>query len=298
MLLQRGQHLGDGHELVQRGVGVGGLVGHGLRVAPAAVGGDDQARTGVVDAVGQRLVREATKHRRVDQPQALGGLRPVQLRGDVGQVQRHALAGLHAQALQSDSALGGFQQQQLARDGPGLDRRAAAAVARQVPAVAFEVKRHLVAMPGQHVAVNLVEAGVGAPAFKPAPVRRLVAVEGALPGRKAGGQVGRDSGRAQRVPAGPARAVPGQPCAGRAHSGHEPVDLAPGDVAMERPRVGQRGGALLLPVGAAAQRVVLRQRHRDRRRLVCRLIHSRLSEGPPEQCAASHGRRRPAGQLR
>ena len=132
---QRSQTQRDGlahhrhrHVIVQRGVGVGGLERHDLRVAVATVCGDDHARTRVVNAVGQRLVAEAAEHRRVDHAQALGRLGPVELLGNVGQVQRNAVAGAHAQGLQCQRALGGFQQQPLARDGVGLHRRAAAVV--------------------------------------------------------------------------------------------------------------------------------------------------------------------------
>ena len=93
-LLDRPPHHRHRHVVVQCRIGVRGLERHDLRVAIAAVGGDDEARTGIVDAVAERLVRKAAEHGGVDHADALGSFGPVQLRRDVGQVQRDAVAGL------------------------------------------------------------------------------------------------------------------------------------------------------------------------------------------------------------
>ena len=264
-----GQALRDGlahgrhrHVVVERRVGVGGLERHDLRVAVAAVGRDDDARTGIVDAVGQRLVAEAAEHRRVDDAEPLGAFGPVNLSRNVGQVQRDAVTGLQAQRLQRQGALGGLQQQGLARDGVRIHRCAAAVVLRHVPAIALEQERRLRAEAGQHMAVDLVEAGVGQPALEPLPVRWLVVVEGALPGFESRTEVGTDRRAGARVPARPAAGalVEAEPRAGAACAGHEPMDLPLRDVAVKGPGVGQRGGALTFPVGAAANRIDLRCR--------------------------------------
>ena len=256
----------DRHVIVECGVGVGGLEGDDLCVAVAAVGGDHDARAGVVDAVRQGLVGEAAEHRGVDHAQPLGGLRPVELRRDVGQVQRDAVTGLQAQGLQGQCTFGGLEQQPLARDRIGLDRCAAAAVARHVPAVALEQEGRLAAVARQHMAVDLVEAGVRQAAFEPLPVRRVVGVEGALPGLEGFTQVEAQRGAGLRVPAGPALAciVEAQPGPVRTRGRQEPMDLALGDRAVEGAGVGDRGGALCLPVAARAQRVGLGLRQAGR----------------------------------
>ena len=288
--IQGGQTLGNGqahrghrHVVIQGRVGVGGLERHDLRIAVAAVRGDDNACAGVVDTVGQRLVTEASEHRRVDDAQPLGALCPVQLLRNIRQVECDAVASLQAETLQCDGAFGGFKQQGLARDDMCIHRRAAAAVLGHVPAVAFEQKGGLGAEAGQHMAVDFVEAGVGRAAFEPLPVRRVVGVEGALPWLVAGPKIGRDRGAAGSVPAGPAATgiVELQPGAGRAHAracgnaGDEPMDLPPCDVTVKRAGVAQGCGALAIPVGAASQGVHLGRRHRRAaRRGGCRVVHA------------------------
>ena len=267
----RGQPLCDGlahgrhrHIVVQRRVGVGGLERHDLRVAVAAVGRDDDARTGVVNAVGKRLVAEATEHRRVDDAEPLGAFGPVHLSRNVGQVQGDAVTGLQAQRLQCQRAFSGLQQQRFTRDGVRIDRCATAVVLRHVPAVALEQERRLGTEARQHMAVDLVEAGVRQPALEPLPVRRLVVVEGASPRFERRAEVGTDRCAGARAPARPAAGavIEVQPRTGRARAGDEPVDLPLRDGTVKGTRVGQCGGALALPVGTAAHRVDLRRRQR------------------------------------
>ena len=58
--VQRGRH---GEIVVERRVGVRFLEGNDLRVAIAAIGGDDDPRRGILDPIGERLVGEAAEHR-------------------------------------------------------------------------------------------------------------------------------------------------------------------------------------------------------------------------------------------
>ena len=180
----------DRHIIVQRRIGIGGLERHDLGVAIAAVCGDDDTGAGIVDAVRQCLIRKAAEHRRVDDADALGRFGPVQLGRHVGHVERDAVAGLEAELLQCDGTLGGFQQQLTARDGDAIDRRAAAIVGGEIPAVTLEDEGGFRAVAGEHVAIELVEGGVGAATFKPAEVGRVIGVEGARPGHEIVAQIG------------------------------------------------------------------------------------------------------------
>ncbi len=245
---------GDRRVVVERGVGVGGLEWEDLRVPVAAVGGDDDTRAGVVDAVAERLVAEPAEHRRVDDAEPLGGLRPIDLRRDRRHVERDAVAGFEPQPLQRHRALGGFEQQLLARYGIGVDRRAAAAVGRHVPAVALEDQRRLGAMAGEHVAVDLGEAGVGPAAGEPLEERRVAGVERGRPRYEIGAQVGDDRRGGDRVPARPAALGEAQPSPVRPDIAHEPRQLAC-RVGVERAGIGEDGGAHRLPVGARADRI-------------------------------------------
>ena len=137
-VLQHPQRDVDRHIIVQRRIGVSRLERHDLGIAIAAVCGDDDTGAGIVDAVRQCLVRKAAEHRRVDDANALGRFRPVKLGRNIGHVERDAVAGLETELLEGDGALGGFQQQLAARNGDAIDRRAAAVVGGEIPAVALE----------------------------------------------------------------------------------------------------------------------------------------------------------------
>jgi hypothetical protein len=142
------------------------------------------------------------------------------------------------------------------RHGEAINRRAAAAIGRHVPAVALENQRGFVAVPGQHMPVDLVEAAVGAPAGKPAPVRRIVAIESASPGGKISRQLGGNGCTADGVPARPAVIVAARnPCTMGSDIADEPVDRTIRDIAVERARIGQARIAHRLPIGAGAHRI-------------------------------------------
>ncbi len=256
---ERGRHR---HEIVERGVGIGVLERGDLRVAIGAVRSDDRPRAGIGNAVGQSFVREPAEHRRVDHAHALGGFGPVDLRHDARHVQGHAVARLQAQRLQRHRALGDLQQQLLAGHREAIERRALAPARRHVPAVAFEDQRGFIAVSGQHMAVQFREGGIGAPAHKPAPVRRGGTVETCVPGREGGRERRRYRCSRYRVPALPATVSPlRQPRAGWTDIGDEPVHVARGYRAVEATGISERGGAHRLPIGAGAHRVGQRFGH-------------------------------------
>ena len=269
---QRARHGFDGDLggdiAVERGIGVGLLEGDDLRVAVAAVGGDDHACTGVVDAVGERLVAEATEHRRVHDARALAGLGPVQLLGDVGHVDGDAIAGLEAEPTQRDRAARRLEQQLPARHAVGDHRTAAAAVERLVPTVALEEERGLGAVPGEHMPIQFIEAGVGQRTVEPTIERGFAVVEGAAPGGVVGGERRRHRGTGARVVAAPsARSrIEAQPGAVRTDGGLEPVDLAAGDVGVVGARVAGAGLTGLLPRRAGGEGVDDGRRGGDSRR--------------------------------
>ncbi len=87
-------------EIVQGRVRVSGLVGHDLGVSVAAVCGHHDPSARIVDPVRQGLGREAAEDRGVDQPEALGGLRVVELFGDIRQIEGDAVAALQAKTAE------------------------------------------------------------------------------------------------------------------------------------------------------------------------------------------------------
>ena len=92
--LERG---GQGHVVIQGGVGIGFLVGDHLGVTVAAVRRHDDPGAGIVNSVGQGLGGEAAEHRRVDNAQPFGRQGVVDLVEDVGQVEGDAVALAQAQ---------------------------------------------------------------------------------------------------------------------------------------------------------------------------------------------------------
>jgi len=104
-------------------------------------------------------------------------------------------------------------------------------------------------VPGEHVPVRFIEAGVGQRTVEPAVERRLAVVEGAAPRRVAGGERGGDRRAGARVVTVPTAGggVEGQPRAVGADGGLEPVDLAARDVGVVSARVAGAGIAGLLP---------------------------------------------------
>jgi hypothetical protein len=115
-LFQAGEGAAQGHVVVQGGIGVGFLVGHDLGIAVATVGRHDDLGPGIVDAIRQGLGRKAPKNRGVDDTEALGRLRVVDLFEDVGQVERHAIAALQAEGAQDLRPQHGLDEQPTVTD--------------------------------------------------------------------------------------------------------------------------------------------------------------------------------------
>ena len=142
------------------------LVGRRLQrehlAAPvAAVGGDQHLGLGVVDAVGERLRREAAEHDAVGGADAGAGQHRHRRLGDHRQVDVDPVAGLHAEALQGVGEALHLVEQLGVRDRPGVAR------------LALEVDGDLVAAPGGDVAVEAVVGDVELAADEPLGVRQL-----------------------------------------------------------------------------------------------------------------------------
>jgi hypothetical protein len=189
----------------------------------------------------------------------------VELLEDVRHVQRDAVAAAEAEAAEREGRLGHLDQQALARDDLGDHGAAAPAGLGLIPAVALEDEGRLVAVPGEDVPVDLVEARVGERAVEPAVERRVRVVEGAPPRRVVGGELQRDGRAARRIEARPSPApfVERDP---RAHRRLEPVRGPSRDRAVVAARIGGARGALRLPIRAAEQDVGVRLGRRDGRR--------------------------------
>ena len=93
-------HLLDPADLGDGTVDVG-LERDGTAAAVAAVGGDDEAALGVLQAVGDRLAGEPAEDDRVGRADAGAGQHGHGRLGHVGQVDRHAVAPPHAQCLEA-----------------------------------------------------------------------------------------------------------------------------------------------------------------------------------------------------
>ena len=238
-----------GHVAVECGIRIRLLEGDDLRIAIATIGGDDDSRAGVVDAVRQSLVAEAAEHGRVDDADALAGFGPVHLLGNIRHVDRDAIAGLEPELTQRERAARNLEQQLLARDAVRDDRAAATAVRRLIPAITFEPQRGFAAASRQHMAVHFVEAGVGQCATEPAIERRLAAIQSRAPGGVVRGERRCDRFAAARVEALPARlfGVPGQPGAVDAERRLEPVQLAARDVAVIGAWIFETGAPRFIP---------------------------------------------------
>ena len=256
--IHRGAHA---DEIVERRVGIARLERHHLGVAIAAIGGDDDARARIGDAIGQGLVAEPAEHRRVDDPCALGAFGPVDLRRDGRHVERDAVARLQAQTGQRQRAFRRLQHQLLARHGIAVDRSAAPVVAGHVPAVALEDQRGFRAVPGEHVSVDLVEAAIGERALEPTPVGRVVGIEPALPRVIVGRQVETQRRARGRVPAGPCTGIAVEIAPGL-EVGQIPADRRSRLVAMKAARIGDARVAHGGPAGRIGQRVGARRNGR------------------------------------
>ena len=140
----------DGWRSAQRRVG-GGLEVDGLAAPPAAVGGDEQPRLGVVDAARQRLGGEAAEDDRVRRADAGAGEHGDGQLRDHGHVDGDAVAGADAQLLE--------------RVGGLLDLAVQVGVGERprVAGLADPVVGDLVAEAGVDVAVEAVVATLSLP---------------------------------------------------------------------------------------------------------------------------------------
>jgi hypothetical protein len=199
--LQHRQRRRDRHVVIECRVGVDLLEGDDLGIAETAIGGDDDAGAGIMDAVGQGFIGEAAEDRRVDDPRPLRRLSIIKLLRNVGHVQGDTVAAPQAQIFQNDAGAGDFEQQPPAADDLFHHRPAAPAIDGLVPPVALEDEGRFFAPAGQHVAVDFIEPRIGKPAVEPAVERCLVGIEGAGPGFKIRRQVRPHRRRAGRIPA-------------------------------------------------------------------------------------------------
>ncbi len=153
-------HVLDRRRALERHVGHL-LERHHLAAAPAAVGGDEQRGLRVVDAVAQRLGAEAAEHHRVHRADARARQHGDRQLGHERQVERHAVALLHAQRLEDVGELADLPVEVEVGERPAVAR------------LAFPDDRGLVAPRAAHVAIDAVDAGVERAAEKPLRVRRL-----------------------------------------------------------------------------------------------------------------------------
>ena len=253
---ERGQ--GAGHS-VDRGFGrhiavecrvrIGFFECHDLGVAVAAVSGDHHARTGVMDAVGERLVAEAAEHRRVDEAEPLAGFCPVELLRDVRQVDGDAVADRETETPQRERATHRLKQQPTARHAERGHRTAAAAVEGLVPAITLEEERGLLAVPGEHMPIYFIEAGVGECAVEPAVEGRIARIERGAPRGVVGRERRRDRCRGLRIPPSPVACggVERQPGAVGSDGRFEPVQIAARVFSVVGTGVARTGITGLLP---------------------------------------------------
>ena len=134
----------------------------------AAVGGDEQPRLLVVDAVAQRLGAEAAEHDAVDGADARAGEHRNRELGNERQVDRDAVAFRDAERLEDVGERGDLAKE--------IEVGQRAAIAR----LAFPDERGLVAPRAADVAVETVDADVEGAADEPFRVGRLP-VEHAIP---------------------------------------------------------------------------------------------------------------------
>ena len=142
------------------------IVGHLLerhdRPAPvAAIGGDEQARLRVVDAIAQRLGGEAAKDDGVHRADARAGQHRDRQLGDERHVERHAVALADAEPLEDVGELADLAVE--------LEVGQRAAIA----GLALPDEGRLVAAPGADMAVEAIGADVQLAADEPLRVRRI-----------------------------------------------------------------------------------------------------------------------------
>ena len=165
----------------------------GLAPAPAAVGGDEHLRLGVVDAVGQRVGREPAEHDRVGGADPGAGQQGHRQLGDHRHVDGDPVALLDAEALQRVGEALHLGQQVGVGDRAGVAR------------LALPVERDLVAPARLDVAVEAVAGDVERAADEPlgegqVPLEDRVPLAGpSRAGRRPGGpRTPRSPGRPRR----------------------------------------------------------------------------------------------------
>jgi len=146
--------------------GCDGLVGLGLErehlaAAIATIGGDEHLRLRIVDAVGQRLGREAAEHHAVRSTDACTGEHRDCGLGDHRQVDVDAIALLDTEGLQRVSELRHLVEQLLIGDDSG------------VTGLALPVEGNLVAAAGEDMTVETVVRHVQLSAEEPLRVREV-----------------------------------------------------------------------------------------------------------------------------
>jgi len=139
---------GFDRDLLQRRVDIG-LERHALAAAQALVGGDDDIRSRILDAAGERLGREAAEHHRMDGADARAGEHGVGRLGDHRQIDGDAVAALGAVLFQNIGEAANLFVQLGVGD-----------VARHRRVVAFPDDRGLVGARGE-VAVDAVHRDIG-----------------------------------------------------------------------------------------------------------------------------------------
>ena len=286
------------HIAVQRRVRVRFFERHDLRVPIAAIGGDHHARAGVMDAVGERLVAESAEHRRVDEAEPLAGLRPVELLRDVRHVDGDTVTGRKTEAPQRKRAAHRLEQQPTARHAVGGHRTAAAAIEGLVPAITLEEERGLLAVPGEHMPVYFIEAGVGEGAVEPAVEGRIARIERGAPRRVVRRQHGRDRRAGLRIPPSPTggSGVERQPGAVGPDGRFEPVQIAPRVLGVVAARVARAGVTGLLPRGARGEGVDDGRRRGNSRQRRNRL-HGSVRTGHPMHSAPRLNRTRRLSEI-
>ena len=80
-----------GHVTIERWIGIRLFEGDDLRVAITTISRNDNTRTGIVYAIGERFVAEPTEHGRVNDTETLTGFGPEQLFRNVRHVDRDSI---------------------------------------------------------------------------------------------------------------------------------------------------------------------------------------------------------------
>ena len=150
-----------------------GFDGRGLALAIAAVGGDDELDSAVLDAVGDRRGGEAAEDDGVRGAEAGAGEHGEHRLRDHRHVDRNAVAGLDSEFGERIRGLRDLAQKIGVRDGAG------------VSGFAFEVVGHAIAEAVLDMAIDAVVCGIEPSAHEPlrkGPVRPVEdRVEGSLP---------------------------------------------------------------------------------------------------------------------